>query len=209
MLGSSARIGEVLALRRRDVDVASDRPSVTIAGTIVSLAKGPTYRQDHPKTARSVRTVFLPKFTAKALAERLAKIGDVESDHLIFFTRNGTPITTNNFRRSLRKILKGTEAEHITPHAFRRTVATTVDRAQGIDLAAELLGHTSTEITRVHYIEPNRYVNPVTAEILEKNLGPAAEPIDPTKPRRAARRNANGKQERLDDGDERSASVLA
>lgn len=36
MLGTSARIGEVLAIRRRDVDITSAVPSIRIAGTIVS-----------------------------------------------------------------------------------------------------------------------------------------------------------------------------
>jgi hypothetical protein len=35
------------------------------------------------------------------------------------------------------------------------------------DLAAEKLGHTSSDITKKHYIEPDEAVNPVTAEILE------------------------------------------
>ena len=46
-------------------------------------------------------------------------------------------------------------------------MATFIDRAGGADLAAELLGHTSADITRQHYIEPDETVNPVTAEILE------------------------------------------
>jgi integrase len=175
MLGTSARIGEVLALRRCDVDLATQAPSVTIAGTIISIDRGPTYRQDHPKTNRSRRTIALPRFAADALAQRLEVAGPGEPTGLVFATRNGTPIAPNNYRRTLRSILKATDAKDVTPHAFRRTVATTIDRAEGIDLAAELLGHTSTEITRVHYIEPSRYVNPQTAEILERALGPHAE----------------------------------
>ncbi len=46
-------------------------------------------------------------------------------------------------------------------------MATVLDRAGGADLAAEMLGHTSSEITKRHYIEPDDNVNPVTAEILE------------------------------------------
>jgi len=42
-----------------------------------------------------------------------------------------------------------------------------LDRAGGDDLAAEMLGHTSAQITKQHYIEPDENVNPVTAEILE------------------------------------------
>ena len=56
----------------------------------------------------------------------------------------------------------------MTPHAFRRTVATVVDRAAGTDLAAELLGHASPDITRMHYIEKDDAVDPRTAEILEQ-----------------------------------------
>ena len=55
----------------------------------------------------------------------------------------------------------------MTPHSFRRTVATVLDRAAGADLAAEMLGHTSSKITKEHYIEPDEAVNPVTAEILQ------------------------------------------
>ena len=57
--------------------------------------------------------------------------------------------------------------EGVTPHSFRRTVATVLDRAGGADLAAEMLGHTSLKITKQHYIEPDENVDPVTAEILE------------------------------------------
>lgn len=39
--------------------------------------------------------------------------------------------------------------------------------AGGADLAADMLGHTSSKITKQHYIEPDEKVNPVTAEILE------------------------------------------
>ena len=37
----------------------------------------------------------------------------------------------------------------------------------GAYFAAEMLGHTSSKITKQHYIEPDETVNPVTAEILE------------------------------------------
>ena len=57
--------------------------------------------------------------------------------------------------------------EGVTPHSFRRTVATVLDRVGGADLAAEMLGHTSSKITKEHYIEHDDKVNPVTAEILE------------------------------------------
>lgn len=44
-----------------------------------------------------------------------------------------------------------------------------IDRVGGADLAAEMLGHTSSEITKQHYIEPDQKVNPVTAEISKRS----------------------------------------
>lgn len=36
-----------------------------------------------------------------------------------------------------------------------------------MDLAAELLGHASREVTETYYVQPTKRVNQVTAEILE------------------------------------------
>lgn len=174
MLGTSARIGEVLALRKCDVDVASSPPTVRIAGTIVSPAGKATHRQPHPKTQKSTRTVAVPSFTASVLRARLVKIGAEGPERLIFSTRNGTPLTTNNVRRRLRAVMDEAGIEGVTPHSFRRTVATVIDRAAGADLAADLLGHTSSKITKEHYIQAAEAVDPVTAQILE-SLAPRAE----------------------------------
>lgn len=167
MLGTSARIGEVLAIRKCDVDATSDPATVRICGTIVSPAGKPTHRQPHPKTMKSTRTVSVPSFAAEVLRDRLVKVASEDPEHLVFFTRNGTPLTTNNIRRRLRAVLEEAGIEGVTPHSFRRTVATVLDRAGGADLAAEMLGHTSSKITKEHYIEHDDKVNPVTASILE------------------------------------------
>jgi integrase len=167
MLGTSARIGEVLAVRKCDVDVTRAPATVLICGTIVSPKGRPTARQPHPKTASSTRLVSVPSFTAAVLRERLVVVADESPDHLLFFSRNHTPLTTNNVRRRLRSVLQEVGITGVTPHSFRRTVATVIDRAGGADLAAEMLGHSSSEITKKHYIEPDQKVNPLTAEILE------------------------------------------
>jgi integrase len=166
MLGTSARIGEVLALRRRDVNLAGSPPTARICGTIVSPKGKPTHRQDHPKTESSSRRVALPSFAAAAIRQRLA-IVDRDEDQLLFHSRNGTPLTTNNVRRQLRVVLETAGISGVTPHAFRRTVATTIHREGGVDLAAALLGHSSREITIEHYIEKADLVDPRTAEALE------------------------------------------
>ncbi len=170
MLGTSARIGGVLALRRCDVDVAGSPPTARISGTIITPKSQPVQRQDHPKTEASQRRVAIPSFAAEALRQRLAVVGSGE-EQLLFQTRNGTPLTPNNVRRQLRSVLEAAGIEGITPHAFRRTVATTLNREAGVELAAAMLGHSSHAITGEHYIEKPDLVDPRTAEVLEM-LGP-------------------------------------
>ena len=116
----------------------------------------------------------MPSYTAEAVRQRLVAVAAKDPEHLLFFTRKHTPLTTYNVRRLLRTILAAAGITGVTPHAFRRTVATAVDRAAGTDLAASLLGHSSPEITRRHYIEKNAQVDARTAEILEQ-FAPADE----------------------------------
>ncbi|WP_345061250.1 tyrosine-type recombinase/integrase [Leifsonia kafniensis] len=168
MLGTSARIGEVLAIRRRDIDITSPVPSIRLAGTIVSRNGEPTFRQDHPKTARSSRVVALPTFTSDAVRRRLATAGSMGLDSLLFQSRDGTPLTTANVRRQLRQVLDGAGITGVTPHMFRRTVATAVNDNASIELAAELLGHTDTRVTVMHYIQRSELVNPATAALLDR-----------------------------------------
>ncbi|MFI9488572.1 tyrosine recombinase XerC [Promicromonospora sp. NPDC052451] len=167
MLGSSLRIGEVLALRRCDVDLTTSPATVRNSGTIISPKGKPTYRQPRPKTSTSVRRIAVPTYTAEALRGQLASSAGEPPETLLFRSRNKTPLTTNNVRRRLRDILKEVGITGVTPHSFRRTAATTVDRSGGTEMAAQLLGHTSTEITKRHYIEPDENVDVRTAEILE------------------------------------------
>ena len=104
MLGTSARIGEVLAIRKCDVDVTCSPPTVRICGTVVSPKGKPTFRQGHPKTSKSRRTISVPTFTAEVLRQRLVAVSQEGSEHLVFFSRNHTPLTTNNVRRRMRAI---------------------------------------------------------------------------------------------------------
>lgn len=173
MLGTSARIGEVLAIRLQDLHLDGPIPTARIAGTIVSRKGEVTHRQDHPKTDRSVRRVALPSFALHAVRSRLLRSGETDPDALLFSTRARTPHTTNNVRRLLRDVMDDAGIENVTPHRFRRTVATVVNDAQDALLASELLGHTDPRITMQHYIQRNETVNPVTAEHLERAFGRA------------------------------------
>src|SRR5690606_11050553 len=127
--------------------------TVNLNGTIVSPKGRSTYRQHELKTGGAARTIAVPSFAAAALRERLEMIADEPAEHLVFFSRNHTPLTTANVRRRLRTILAEAGITGVTPHSFRRTVATAIERAQegNADLAAATLGHTSSAITKRYY----------------------------------------------------------
>jgi integrase len=146
MLGTGVRIGEVLAIRRADVDLAADPPTVTITGTIVGGRQ-----QAKPKTDSSRRQMILPSFAAAALRRQIGRDLPTDDD-LVFPSRTGGPRSTNNVRRQLREAR--TDAfDWVTPHVFRKTVATAVERSADIETAAAQLGHSGPTVTRVHYVE--------------------------------------------------------
>ena len=75
---------------------------------------------------------------------------------------------TNNVRRQLRHVMDLAGITGVTPHMFRRNVATAINEQAGVELAAELLGHTDPKITIQHYIRRNEMVNPATADLLDR-----------------------------------------
>lgn len=120
-LGTSARIGEILAIRRCDVDVTTSPATLRNCGTVVSQRGVGTFRQADPKTDRSNRVVALPSFTAEALRRRLSVIAGRSPEALVFQSREGTPLTTANVRRQLRKVLGDAGITGVHPHIFRRS----------------------------------------------------------------------------------------
>jgi integrase len=170
MLGTSARIGEVLAIRRRDADATGAVPSIRLAGTSVSRNGEQIFRQDHPKTAKSRRVVALPSFTSDAVRRRLADAGRLELDSLLFYSRDGTPLTTANVRWQVRRVLGGAEIDGLTPYMFRRAVAPAINDNAGVELAAEPLGRTDTSVTVQHYVQRSEPVYPATAAPLDRTF---------------------------------------
>ncbi|WP_345750912.1 tyrosine-type recombinase/integrase [Microbacterium rhizophilus] len=175
LLGTSDRIGEALALRRLDIDATLQPLQVTVAGTLVTVKGRGVFRQDHPKTSESYRTLQVPDFAAEVIRRRLLLIANEPDDHLIFFTRNGTPLSPNNVRRTLRSMLKAAGLEHmkVSPHTFRRTGGTVIARATDTKTAAEALGN-SEDIARKHYIEPEAPTPIVSPALHLQALAPRA-----------------------------------
>jgi integrase len=70
MLATGARIGEILALRWEDLDLAAERPTLTICGTLVFLKGEGIFRQAWTKTDAGFRMIVLPRFAVNMLMAR-------------------------------------------------------------------------------------------------------------------------------------------
>lgn len=70
----------------------------------------------------------------------------------VFPTRTGTWQQVTNVERRWRQIRQDTRFDWVTPHVFRKTVTTLVDRVVDTETAARLAGHGSTDVTKEFYI---------------------------------------------------------
>ena len=70
----------------------------------------------------------------------------------VFPTRNDTWQQVSNVQRRWRAIRSDFGLDWVTPHTFRKTVATLIAQELNPEVAAQQLGHTSSEITRRFYI---------------------------------------------------------
>lgn len=150
-LATGARIGEVLAIRWQDIDLDAEPPTITIAGTVVMEKGRGAYRQAHPKTKAGFRTMKVPPFAAQTLNRRYSAEQPKRED-MLFPSSTGTVRSPHNFRRQWRDARAGSDYEWVTPHVFRKSVATLIDQDYSSKQAAAQLGHSGTAITEKHYI---------------------------------------------------------
>lgn len=148
LTGTGIRTGELLALKWEDVDLLG--ATVTVRRTVAVSEDGKAFVQDLAKTDDSERTLFLPPHVSQMLARRK------RTSEFVFPSTTGTFWHPANFRSRWREALKGTEYEGTTPRAFRKLVATTLQRALGSRAAGDQLGHASERTTEQHYIMPMR-----------------------------------------------------
>lgn len=160
MLGTSARIGEAMALRWSDVDLESTPPTVLIRATTVFKKGEGTVIQDHPKTSSSRRVVPLPEFVARMLRVRAKAARHPE---YVFPSARGKVRDPNNFRKGWDAFKVKHEYEWVHPHIFRKTAAALVADPE---LAAGLLGHADSRVTKAHYL-PRTTLAPDVRDKLE------------------------------------------
>ena len=163
-LALGMRRGELLGLRWQDVDL--DERKLHVRQTVQRLGRGEGLVMGPPKTARSRRTIPLPKLCIDALIERrlvqdedtrAIREGWTELD-LVFTTTIGTIIEPSNLRRSFNRAIELAGVRQIRFHDLRHTCASLL-LAQGVSMRVvmEILGHATMSITSDLYthVSPN------------------------------------------------------
>ncbi|MCT1478350.1 site-specific integrase [Microbacterium sp. p3-SID336] len=175
-LGTSLRPGEVLGLSLDDVHLLSESAKVSVTGNVNRTKKHKNIRKDHPKGRGQQRTMSVPKY-ADTVLRRLVASYKPNPDQLLIATKKGTPMSVNyidrlfrEFRNQHRDLLTriGIDVDLLTPYSLRKTVASVVNEGGGAELAAKVLGHTDSRITKKHYIHELKEVDPEAAQILDR-----------------------------------------
>lgn len=168
LAATGARPGEVLATRWEDVDLLGDPATVTVTGTLIdhSVIPGkPLHRQDSRKGDAPAHSVVLPAFGVEVLTDLYARTGP---EGAVLTNRDGGWISASNIASALREALAPYEQlRWVTPHSFRRSVATVVRNGLGVEAAQQQLSHAQLVTTETHYVE-RVTAGPDTRAVLEK-----------------------------------------
>lgn len=150
LLGTGARIGEVLAVRWPDIDLMAVRPTLTIAGTVIRIKGEGLTIQEHPKSKTSRRRLTLPPWLVTTLLHRQIHASANPWD-VVFPSSAGTLRDATNVNDQWRKARGRAGFDWVTPHTFRKSVATLL-AATDLRGASSQLGHSGTEVTNRHYV---------------------------------------------------------
>ena len=146
------RQGELLALRRRDVDL--EARSIQVRATLTWAEGVAAFSQ--PKTAKSRRQIRLTRLAADALREhrrcqleQRLLVGQAWHDEdLVFPNGIGKPADPSNLLKLFRALLKRAGLPAIRFHDLRHTCATLMLlQGQPVKVVSEQLGHSQIALT--------------------------------------------------------------
>jgi integrase len=149
------RRGELLGLRRRDVDLIAG--TITVGNTLLEIDS--EMRVDTPKTAAGFRILALPADVMTMLKTRLETFDALSPDHPLFPNRDGDWQRPSSLSVAIKEQAKRLGLEAWT-HLFRHSHASILLRATG-DLAqvSKRLGHANTAITARVYSQAMEQVD--------------------------------------------------
>jgi len=151
-LYTGARLGELLALQWRNVDLDSGMMSIMYT----LYRTGSEWHLKEPKSARSRRQIAMPRALTAHLeehkktleAERVAMGGQLTAEDFVFGQWNGKPRDERSVNRGFARVLRNAGLPHIRFHDLRHTHASLMLKA-GVHpkVVSERLGHGSVSFT--------------------------------------------------------------
>ena len=144
------RLGELLGLRWKDIDLGRGVLSVNRTLTRTGADK---LSFDRPKSAKSRRSVGLTPDTLEVLKEhrqRQRAEGLGHDEGLVFCSGRGTPLNPSNVRnRSFKPLFRRAGLPDVTFHAATRHTYATLLLSEGVHpkIVQELLGHARVGLT--------------------------------------------------------------
>lgn len=157
LLGSGLRLGEALALRWQDIDLAAGE--VTVNYSLRPIDKrlrgaGERLQLTEPKTDTSRRSLILPAFVLSALYDHKARFAHRPAHRfgLAFTSPRGTALDPRNTARSWYAFLERAGLRKIHLHALRHT-AVSLALASGATLedVKQMVGHSTIRQTSDTY----------------------------------------------------------
>ena len=152
-LYSGIRIGELCALKWKDIDFDND--SVKITKTIQRLKSAPAAEGktelvvSSPKSRSSRRIIPLPKFVMEYLYDFQTLRSDKE---LFLIGGKALPCEPRTLQYAYKRILKKCEIRYLNFHCLRHTFATRcVTIGWDVKTLSEILGHSDIKVTMDYY----------------------------------------------------------
>lgn len=141
---SGCRIGEVLGLKKKSLDVTNC--IATIKGQITRNKFSNTL-----KTSSSYRQIKLPNFVVDEIAKTI--IGKEDND-FVFTTRKGKPINYQSYRERLKYCFSSCGLEYKSPKQFRNSfVKSSILNGIPLKILQNILGHSRISTTADIYGE--------------------------------------------------------
>ena len=95
----------------------------------------------------------MPSIAAEALRRKAAERELLPESEAVFPSEVGTWRNPSAYRVHFRQVRRIAELDWVTPKTIRKTVATTIYTADGLDNASQQLGHSEVGVTAKHYVQ--------------------------------------------------------
>lgn len=152
---SGLRFGELFALARRHVDL--DAGTLTVERQLIRIPANPETGTPQSvgfgktKTAKSRRTVHIPRGVLTVLSNHMAEHVPQHPDALLFTLENGAPVSNARISMHLKRARAAIGRDDLTWHDLRHTGATLAYRAgASVPEVQARLGHTTMRASQIY-----------------------------------------------------------